>query len=195
VIELLERTEYAGLIGLMFLENVLPPIPSEIIMPWAGFRAASGHLSLFWAIAAGSAGSLAGSSVWYFVALRVGHDRLARWIDAHGRWLGIFPEDLEKAQRAFDRRGSVIVCTGRLIPGVRSLISVPAALAGMPLPRFLLASALGTVAWTAALASGGWALGSAYSQLGSFLNHAATGVFILLVVLVIVRNMRHRAKT
>lgn len=195
MLTLLERTGYAGLAALMFLENILPPIPSEIIMPWAGFRAANGHLSFLLAIAAGSAGSLSGTTTWYFVARRVGHDALARWIDRHGRWLGIFPEDLERAQHAFDRRGSLIVFTGRMIPGVRSLISVPAAFAGMPLPRFLVASALGTVIWTTALAAGGWLLGSQYASLGNYVNHIATGVFVLLVILVIVRNLRRRKRT
>lgn len=194
LLTLLERTGYAGLAAMMFLENILPPIPSEIIMPWAGFRAANGDLSFLLAIAAGSGGSLAGTTAWYVVARRVGHDALARWIDHHGRWLGIFPEDLERAQRAFDRRGSLIVFTGRMIPGVRSLISVPAALTGMPLPRFLAASALGTVMWTTALAAGGWLLGSQYAAVGNYIDYIATSIFALLVILVIVRNVRRRKR-
>jgi membrane protein DedA with SNARE-associated domain len=193
MLTLLERLGYAGLFAFMLLENVVPPIPSEIIMPWAGFQAARGELSLAGAVLAGSAGSLAGSSFWYFVGRRVGPERLAAWIDSHGRWVGIFPEDLEKAQRAFDRRGWLIVMIGRLIPGIRSLISVPAAFAGMPLGTFLMFSSVGTVAWTAALAAGGYVLGSRYEELGNYINHAATGVFVLLVLLVIVRNIRHSA--
>jgi membrane protein DedA with SNARE-associated domain len=192
VLTLLERGGYAGLAAFMFLENIIPPVPSEIIMPWAGFQAANGRFSYTLAVLVGSAGSLAGSTAWYFVARRVGPERLARWIDSHGRWLGIFPEDLEKAQRAFRRRGWLIVCVGRLLPGVRTLISVPAAFAGMPLVPFVAFSATGTVIWTAALAAGGWILGARYEALGNYLSHAATAVFAVMVLIVIIRNVRRR---
>jgi membrane protein DedA with SNARE-associated domain len=195
VLTLLERMGYLGVALFMFLENLFPPIPSEIIMPWAGFRAAAGDLSLVPVILAGSAGSLAGSSVWYFAARKVGPRRLERWIDSHGRWLGIFPGDLDKARKAFDHHGGLIVCVGRLIPGIRTLISVPAAFAGMPLPTFFFYSAGGTVAWTAALAATGWFLGSRYETLGHYVGHVATAVFILMVLGVIVRNVRHRGRT
>ncbi|NDV02858.1 DedA family protein [Pseudoroseicyclus tamaricis] len=162
-----------GAIGvglLMFLENVFPPIPSELIMPLAGFNAARGDMSLPLIILSGSIGSLAGAWLWYWLARKVGQERLRRFSERHGRWTGITPEDLDKAQRWFERRGGVAVLIGRLIPTVRTLISVPAGLTDMPLPKFLAYSAVGTVGWTTLLAMAGYWLESGYEAVSGWLD-------------------------
>lgn len=148
---------YVAIGFLMFLENVFPPIPSEVIMPLAGMAAAKGDLSLWGVIVAGSVGSLAGAYLWYLVGRWIGTEGLRRWSRRHGRWLTLTPKDVDKADRWFERYGPFAVLFGRLIPTVRTLISVPAGMSEMPKRRFLLFSGIGTVAWTALLATlGSW---------------------------------------
>lgn len=183
---------YAGIAFLMFLENILPPIPSEVIMPAAGYRAAQGELSLPLAIAAGSAGSLAGAWFWYWLASRAGEARVRGWIERGGYWVGLYPSDLDRSIRVFDKYGAWIVGVARMVPGVRTLISVPAGLACMRRRVFLLSSALGTVGWTTALAYGGFALGQEYEQLGKHLHDISIVVLTALAAWVIIRAIRIR---
>jgi len=184
-----------GLVGialLMFLENVFPPIPSELIMPLAGFEAARGSLSLVGVIIAGSIGSLAGAALWYWIGLRIGSARLKRLARRHGRWLTISPANVDQANAWFARRrGGVAVLLGRLIPTVRTFISVPAGVARMPLPRFLAYSALGTGAWTTLLALAGYLLESQYARVSAWLNPVSTAVVVLLLGGYLWRVVRH----
>lgn len=166
---------------LMLLENVFPPIPSELIMPLAGFVAARGEMGLVAAILAGTVGSLAGATLWYAVGRAVGADRLRRWSAHHGRWLTLSPEDVDRACAWFDRHGAGAVFFGRLVPTVRTLISVPAGLARMPLPKFLLWSGLGSLAWTSLLAIAGYLLGARYQQVEHWINPLSTAVVAAIV--------------
>ena len=167
---LVEEARYLGIVLLMLCENVFPPIPSEIIMPVAGFAAAQGQLSLAGVIGAGTVGSLLGAVVWYRIGSAVGLKRLKSLAVRHGRWLTLSPDDLERAHAWFNRHGGVAVFVGRLIPAVRSLISVPAGIARMSAARFLIWTALGTALWTALLASAGYLLESEYERVGEYLN-------------------------
>jgi membrane protein DedA with SNARE-associated domain len=148
----------------MLLENVLPPIPSELIMPLAGFVARQGELSLIATIAVGTVGSLVGATVWYLLARRLGERRLREWLERHGRWLALSGDDIDRSARWFQRHGPISVTVGRLVPGVRTLISVPAGIARMPIVPFLLWSAIGTAVWTAALTYAGYLLGARYQR-------------------------------
>jgi membrane protein YqaA with SNARE-associated domain len=123
---LVERTGYVGIALLMLAENVFPPIPSELIMPLAGFAAAQGELGMAGVVAAGTAGALAGALLWYGLGRWVGLERLKRWAAEHGRWLTVSPDDLDRAAAWFGRHGGAAVLVGRLVPAVRTLISVPA---------------------------------------------------------------------
>ncbi|GGL55643.1 DedA family protein [Wenxinia marina] len=163
---------------LMFIENVFPPIPSELVMPLAGFNAARGDMSLVLVIIAGSIGSLAGAYLWYWIGQKIGRDRLMRFAEKHGRWTAITPEDIETAQDWFDRRGGAAVFIGRLIPTVRTLISVPAGMAEMPLGKFLAYSAVGTALWTTLLALLGYWLESGYEAVSSWLDPISWAVVI-----------------
>ncbi|GAA3276921.1 DedA family protein [Sphingomonas yabuuchiae] len=136
LIEFLNEAGYLGIAALMFLENVFPPIPSEIIMPAAGFGAGQGRLSLFGVIVAGTSGSVAGALFWYYVGKWIDADRLRRWAARHGRWLTLAPRDIDRVDRWFDRHSGKAVLLGRLVPALRTLISVPAGVFGMSLPRF-----------------------------------------------------------
>lgn len=178
--------------ALMLLENVFPPIPSELIMPLAGFNAARGGTSLLAVILAGAAGSLAGAWMWYLVGRAYGANRLRRMIARHGRWLTMTPAELERAQQWFDRHGRSAVFLGRLFPTVRTLISVPAGLARMFMPRFILFSALGSLLWCSALALAGYWLESRYEQVSAWLNPVSTIIVITLISVYIWRVIRWR---
>lgn len=171
---------YAGIAVLMLAENVFPPIPSELVMPLAGFTATRGELVIALAVAAGAAGSLAGALFWYWVGAAIGAERLKRWSIRHGRWLALAPRDVDQACAWFARHGGKAVLLGRLVPGVRSLISVPAGIAGMPLAPFLAYSALGIVAWSALLAAAGYLLESEYHAVAGWLNPVANAVIAAL---------------
>jgi membrane protein DedA with SNARE-associated domain len=178
--------------ALMLLENVFPPIPSELIMPLAGFNAARGTISLWLVIAAGAAGSLAGAYLWYLVGLIYGRARLQKLVARHGRWLTMTPSELDRAQNWFDKHGRSVVFFGRFVPTVRTLISVPAGLARMFLPGFLLFTGLGSIIWCSALTLAGYWLEDSYDQVGHWLNPVSTAVILILVAGYLWRVMRWR---
>ncbi len=169
---------YFGIAFLMFAENVFPPIPSELIMPLAGFSAASGEMSLFLVIVAGSIGSLAGAVFWYYVGALVGERRLKRWSERHGRWLTLSPDEVDEASAWFARHGGKAVFFGRLVPAVRTLISVPAGISAMPMGRFLAYSTAGTILWTTFLALAGYFLESQYAAVEGWVNPVSNVVVI-----------------
>lgn len=187
-----ERSGYLGIALLMFLENVFPPIPSELIMPLAGFTAARGELSIIGVILAGSVGSLAGGVLWYGVGRWLGLDRLKRLAARHGRWLTLSPEEIDKAQGFFQRHGAKAVLLGRLVPGVRTLISVPAGIVSMPLTAFLIWTGLGTVIWTAVLAGAGYLLQSQYAKVEAWMGPVSNVIVGAIVVLYIYRVVTFR---
>jgi membrane protein DedA with SNARE-associated domain len=176
------RAGYLGVAALMLAENVFPPLPSELIMPLAGYEAANGRVSLLLVIIAGSLGSLAGATFWYVLAARLGPERVRRLAARHGRWLTMSPADVDRARDWFERRGVVAVLIGRLIPTVRSLISVPAGISGMPLGRFLALSAVGVTAWTSVLAVAGYYLRQSYGDVSRYVGPVSTGVVVILVL-------------
>jgi membrane protein DedA with SNARE-associated domain len=179
---LVDRTGYLGIALLMLAENVFPPIPSELIMPMAGFTAARGELSAVGVVAAGVVGSLLGALLWYHVGRWVGLERLKRWAGRHGRWLTISPEEVDEAAAWFGRHCGKAVLIGRLIPAVRTLISVPAGVAGMALPKFLAYSALGTALWTALLTAAGYLLEDQYRRVGEYLDPVSNVILGLIVL-------------
>jgi membrane protein DedA with SNARE-associated domain len=185
---------YLAIALLMFLENIFPPIPSEVIMPLAGVAAANGHLSLAGVILAGSLGSLAGAWAWYGVGRWIGTEGLKAWSGRHGRWLTLTPRDVETADRWFDRHGTIAVLVGRLIPTVRTLISVPAGMSEMPQGRFLVFSAIGTVAWTALLALLGNWLGAAPEAIQAWIDPLSFAVLGIAAAVYIYRVVTFRPK-
>jgi membrane protein DedA with SNARE-associated domain len=179
---LIDRAGYAGIALLMFLENVFPPLPSELIMPLAGFVAAGGALSLEGVVAAGTAGSVAGALPWYCAGRWLGAERLARWAARHGRWLTLTPAQVAHVEAWFHRHCGKAVLFGRLVPAVRTLISVPAGLFRMSPGRFLAYTAMGSVAWTGALAFAGYALRDDHEAVSRWLD-PATNVIVGAIVL------------
>jgi membrane protein DedA with SNARE-associated domain len=181
---------YLGVAVLTLAENAFPPIPSELVIPLAGFVAAQGDLSVPGVIAAGSAGSLAGAWGWYEVGRRLGERRLRQWVQRFGKWLTLDAEDVDRAQTWFERRGGAAVFIGRLVPGVRTFISLPAGFAGMALGPFLLYSAAGTLIWTAALAYAGVVLRANFTLVGDYIGMVSNVVLGILALLLVRRYLR-----
>jgi membrane protein DedA with SNARE-associated domain len=192
LITVFQKTGVLGIGLLMFVENVFPPIPSELIMPLAGFSAARGERSLIIVIIAGSLGSLLGALLWYYIGKWVGAERLKRWATKHGRWLTLSPEEVDRACSWFNRHGGKAVFIGRLIPAVRTLVSIPAGIAGMSLPVFLLYSGAGTVLWTTLLAVAGYFLESQYDKVANWVSLVSNVVIGLIVLCYLYRVVTFR---
>jgi membrane protein DedA with SNARE-associated domain len=179
------RMGYAGVAALTFLENLFPPIPSELVIPLAGFVAAQGDLRLDVVIVAATIGSVAGATLWYEVGRRIGERRVRAWVDRSGKWLTLSAKDVDRAQAWFKRHGKAAVFVGRLVPGVRTFISLPAGFARMPLGPFLLYSLLGSAIWTAALAYAGVVLRANFSRVGDWIDvvsYALLGIAAVLMI-------------
>lgn len=187
---------YPGIVGLMFLENVFPPLPSEIIMSFAGFTTVESNLTLVGVIIAGTVGSVLSTLPFYVLGRSVSVERLKAWADRYGRWLTLSSRDIERAQSWFDNHGGKAVFICRLIPGIRSLISIPAGMARMNLVPFLFYSALGTSIWMTILATLGRLLGENYTLVETYLGPLSYVVLIGVVVVslwwLIQRLMRQR---
>jgi len=166
----LEKSGYLGVFALMALENIFPPIPSEMIMPFAGFVAARGDLNVVGVLFAGTAGSVVGALPWYYAAKVYGCERLKKLADRKARWLTVSSEDIDKALNAFKKHGKKAVLFGRLVPAVRTLISVPAGLGNMNLGQFLLYSTIGSLAWTGLLTGAGFLLEDNYKEVAKYVD-------------------------
>lgn len=171
---LIDMGGYLGVVGVMLLENLFPPIPSEVIMPMAGYLAALGEFRLVPVILAGTLGSVLGAVFWYWVGLALGEVRLLALIDRYGVWLTLERRDVELALAWFRRWGYPAVFFGRMVPGIRTLISVPAGLARMPVGPFLAATTVGSLIWVTFLAMGGVLLEANYHRLADWLNPGTT---------------------
>ncbi len=187
IIEIVTEWGYAGLFFLMVLENVFPPIPSELIMPFAGYAAANGQLDPWAVMASGVAGSLVGTSVWYFAARALGMERFRKLCNWFGRIATVNERDIDTAVHWFDRYGIWAVLGGRLIPAIRTLISVPAGLAAMPFWLFLLVSTIGTALWTGILTLSGYVLHEHYEKVEAWVDPVSTAVVVIVVVIYIFR--------
>ena len=187
-----DRLGAAGIGLLILLENVVPPVPSEVILPLGGFRAQAGALDVVAVWAAATVGAVAGALVLYGVGHRLGYERVHRL--AGPRWFLLSTqEDLDRGRALFDRHGSVIVLVGRCVPLVRSLVSVPAGIAGMPLMRFTLLSALGSAVWNALFVGLGWFLGDRWELVERYTGPISAAVAVLGAIAIgrlVVRRLR-----
>lgn len=189
-----------GLIGLgMFLENLFPPIPAELIMPLGGYLAHKGQLQIVPVIVAGLLGTVLGAWFWYGIGRLINEERLEHLIGRHGRWLGLTPQGLRQSRRWFNHHGAAVVFWGRLVPGVRTLISVPAGIELMPQPPFLLWTTAGSSILVVILALAGKTLGENYGKVLALVEPISELVVRLLLVvvlgltvLVLLRRLRPR---
>jgi membrane protein DedA with SNARE-associated domain len=187
---------YLGIGLLMFLENLFPPIPSELIMPLAGFTAAQGQLNIAAAIAAGVLGTVIGALPWYYAGKLLGEERLRDWADKYGKWITITGKDIDRSKHWFDRHGVKAVFFCRMVPGVRTLISLPAGISDMHIVPFLIYSTVGTVLWVGLLTAAGYVLGNNYTLVEEYLAPVSkivlASLVIGLLIVVIRRNQRGR---
>lgn len=183
---------YPGIALLMIIENIFPPIPSEVIMPFAGFVTEQGELNFFGVVVAGTAGSILGTIPFYYLGRKIGKERLKRWADKHGRWLMITSEDIERANNWFDQHDAAAVFFCRLVPGIRTLISVPAGIERMNFGWFLLLSTSGTVLWVGLLTYLGHILGQNYDKVETYLGPVSYVVFGFLILSYIIHLIRHK---
>lgn len=194
ILMVMDKLGLVGVALMMFLENVFPPIPSELIMPAAGFAAAIGELSLISVIVAGTIGSVLGALPLYYLGSRLDETRLIRLTERYGKYLLITPKDIVSAQAWFDRHGKTVVFFGRMIPAIRSLISIPAGMARMSLLPFLMLTAMGSMIWSALLAYAGFVLGANYEKVGIYIESVSHYV-VLLMVLIFSYLLYRRIKT
>jgi membrane protein DedA with SNARE-associated domain len=192
VIRMIEQSGYLGVGFLMFLETIFPPIPSEVIMPVAGVAAARGDMSLGGVIAAGTSGAMLGNIVWYLAARALGIVRFKPLIDRYGRWITMNWEEVERAEVWFRRNGTFFVFLGRMLPTVRSLVSVPAGLLKMRFKTFFIASTIGTLGWTSALAVAGYKLREQFKEVDVLLGPVSTAIIVTLAVGYLWRVIRYR---
>ena len=182
IIDLIEQTGYWGVTLLMLLETMFPPIPSEVIMSIAGMYAGQGKMSLPLVILFGTVGAMAGNYFWYLVARLIGIDRLKTMIERYGRWLTLDWPEVERARRLFERYGGPIVGIGRMLPTLRSLMSIPAGLLRMRQSTFLIWSTIGTAGWTSIIAIGGWVLGQNFKNIEAIVGPISIAVIVMIVV-------------
>ena len=194
VISLISSAGNLGIICLMFLENVFPPIPSEVIMPLAGYMVSQGKLSFVAVVLSGTAGSVLGALPLYYIGRFYGEKRLKKLADRHGRWLTVSRHDIERAKGWFDRHGAAAVLFCRVVPGIRSLISIPAGINRMHLVPFLAYTAIGSAVWTTLLTWLGYSLGSNFKQVDKFLNPVSWVILGTIVVIYIWRVIRHKGE-
>jgi membrane protein DedA with SNARE-associated domain len=161
---------YGAIVLVMLLENVVPPIPSEVVMPLAGFLIQQGKLQLLPTVFAGLLGTVLGAWFWYGIGRMINEQRLEHWLRRHGRWLGLRPEDLARSRRWFNRHGVAVVFWGRVIPGIRTFVSLPAGIEMMPQPLFLAWTTAGSLLWILLLTLAGQALGSGYASVAESLK-------------------------
>ncbi len=189
----MEQLGYLGIALLMFLDNVIPPIPSEIIMPSAGYAASQGQLLLSGVIIAGCIGSLTAAALLYWIGYQFNHDAIFRFTDRYGKYLFIKSEDIQKSLLWFEKYGHRIVFFGRMVPAVRSLISIPAGMSRMPFWKFMFYSALGTIIWTTFLACVGFYFGENQVLMHEIFSRVGY-VIIMIVVLVLLWHCYRKLK-
>ncbi len=172
---------YPGIIVLMFLESSFFPFPSEVVIPPAGYLASQGEMSLGLVIAAGIAGSLLGACFNYWLAVKWGRPLFERY----GRYVLLTPAALEKSEEFFARHGHISTFVGRLLPGIRQYISLPAGLARMNLPLFIVFTALGAGIWVVVLALTGYLIGDNQELIGEYLHQIMIGIVFLCLLLIL----------
>ena len=167
----------------MFLENIIPPIPSEIIMPLGGFFVYQQKLNFYILVFWGLLGTILGSLPWYYLGRLVNEKRLSNFLEKKGKYLGVSSNDLTKSKRWFEKYGVPLVFWGRLVPGIRTLISVPAGIELMPLRKFLIWTTFGSFIWVLLLTYAGYLFGENYSMIETYLDQIKYVVKPILILI------------
>jgi len=176
---------YFGIGLVMFIENIFPPIPSEIVMPFAGSLAAKGQLTFTGVLISGTIGAVAGATALYYLGVWLEASKIRTWFGQYGRFLLMSEADFDQAMVTFDKNGKKMVLVGRVIPTIRSLISVPAGLGEMRIATFLFYTTLGTIVWNIILAYGGFLLGQNWEAVLDWVTRYETAIWVALAILAI----------
>ncbi len=178
ILEWIARGGYLGIVALMALENIFPPIPSEVIMGLGGMAVARGQMQLGWLLLAGTVGSVIGNYFWYALGRKFGYRGLKPFVDRWGRWLTVDWQDVEAITRFFHDRGGWVIFVFRFMPSFRTIISLPAGMAKMPRWRFLVATSAGTTIWNIILAGAGILLDRNFEQLDRYVGPLAIATMV-----------------
>jgi membrane protein DedA with SNARE-associated domain len=205
--DVINQFGYVGVALLVVIENVFPPIPSEIVLPFAGFVAqqsatadalnvAQSDTSVVGMMIAATIGSVIGALILYAIAAAIGPERLRDFVERFGRWFGVKPSDLVRAEAWFDQRSIVAVLVGRCVPLIRSIVSIPAGFRRMKLTSFVVLTAIGSAVWNIALIGTGAVLGDQWERVGEYVGvfqwFVIGAILILLVRFVLTRVKRRR---
>jgi membrane protein DedA with SNARE-associated domain len=182
---LVEKIGYGGVAISMFIESFFVPIPSELIMPFAGFIASQGKMNLYVLIILGGVASYVGSLPFYFIGYWGNKLVVEKFLKKYGKYLFVSEEDVDKGFEIFNKYGKAIVMFGRVIPIIRSVISFPAGVAKMNFLQFSIYTLLGSIIWSGILATLGFVLGGNWSIIGSYISRYEDIVLILLGILVV----------
>ncbi len=175
---------YPGLALIMFLENLFPPIPSEVVLPFAGSLVADERLNLVWALVASTLGATLGTGLFYYLGVRLGEARTRGLLRRYGRFIGLDEEDLDRSLELFRRFDRGVIFFGRFMPAVRTLISLPAGVARMRLGVFLFFTVLGTLAWNALLIGAGVLLGERWEEILAIVDRFELVLWVLIALLI-----------
>lgn len=195
ILNLVESWGYVGIFILMFLENVFPPIPSEVIMGLGGVMVAKGRFDYWTLVAVAVAGTTLGNWVWYAIGRWVGYERLKPLVDRYGRWLTLDWDEVEKLHGWFVRYGSGIVFVCRFLPIARTMVSLPAGMVRMNQVKFLIWTAAGSAIWIAALAGAGSWFGKQFAEVDRFIGPLALLAIGSLILLYIYRVVTWKPRT
>ena len=192
VMGVISSAGYIGIVALMFIENIFPPIPSELIIPLAGYLVSKGQLEFSGVIIAGTIGSVLGALPLYYAGRKFKEKRLRKLTKKYGRWLAMSEADIDRAQNWFEKYGGWTVFFCRLVPGIRSVISIPAGIHRMNVASFLLWSTAGMALWTTVLTSAGYLLKSNFEKFEQYLDPFSYIVFGALLSIYIYRVVKMR---
>jgi membrane protein DedA with SNARE-associated domain len=209
--DVINQFGYLGVALLVVIENVFPPIPSEIVLPFAGFVAQQGasavnatagaaqsDTTVVGMMIAATVGSVVGALILYFVSAAIGPERLRGFVERFGKWFGVKSSDLVRAEEWFDRRSSAAVLVGRCVPLIRSIVSIPAGFRRMKLTSFVVLTAIGSAVWNIALIGAGAVLGDQWERVGEYVGVfqwlVIAAVLLLLVRFVVSRLKNRRRK-
>ena len=202
--DVINQFGYFGVALLVVIENIFPPIPSEIVLPFAGFVAQQGSAgvaqsdtSVIGMMIAATIGSVVGALILYVISSAIGPERLRAFVQRFGRWFGVKQTDLLRAEAWFDRRSFVAVLVGRCVPLIRSIVSIPAGFRRMKLTSFILLTAVGSAVWNIALIGAGALLGDQWERVGEYVGvfqWLVIGAILVLLVRFVYLRLQNRSR-
>ncbi len=195
ILDLFAWGGYIGVFLLMVLENVVPPVPSEVVMGLGGIAVARGQMAVVPLIIAGTLGTVVGNYFWYEIGRRFGFERLRPFVDRHGRWLTLDWRDVERLHLFFQRHGQWVVFVFRFMPALRTMVSLPAGMARMPAWRFVLWTAAGSTVWNVILVWAGYYFGTNFKALDAYLGPGALAMAVAIVAVYLWRVVTWKPRT